>query len=143
MSRWLRVCIHVVVLSRLLFVFRYLGDIYSRSTMPHVKDLILCEAVARAIKVVLNHSLRKQSRYARAQTLMAEQRKRSKAENYIQHQGTVLKNKVEVFVDMYNVVFGRGPATDEFWAGAKSKFHGVYCFHGRIPRYIYTLLHTS
>eukprot|EP00602_Paraphysomonas_sp_CaronLab_P003718 CAMPEP_0185033556 /NCGR_PEP_ID=MMETSP1103-20130426/22598_1 /TAXON_ID=36769 /ORGANISM="Paraphysomonas bandaiensis, Strain Caron Lab Isolate" /LENGTH=1323 /DNA_ID=CAMNT_0027569865 /DNA_START=14 /DNA_END=3985 /DNA_ORIENTATION=- len=94
---------------------RYLGDIYTRSRMPHVKEIVLCEAISRSCKVVLNHALGRLARRGRGQTLVAEQRKRSRAENYIEHQGTVLKNKIDTVVDMFNVVFGYGEVTDDFW----------------------------
>jgi hypothetical protein len=98
---------------------RYLGDLYARSKMPHVKDLILCEAISRACKTVFNHTLRKLSRRGRAEALIAEQRRRSKAENYVEHQGGVLRDKLTTIVDFFNTIFGYGEETDLFWNGKK------------------------
>jgi hypothetical protein len=96
---------------------RYLGDIYLRTEMPHIKDLILCEAIARSCKMILNQSLKNISRLGRAQTVIAEQRKRSKLSNYIEHQGKVLHSKFLVILDLFNLVLGSGPETEEFWRG--------------------------
>ena len=96
---------------------RYLGEIYARSKVPHVKDMVLCEGISRACKTVLNQSLRKLSRRGRAETLIAEQRKRSRSEHYIHHQGVILRDKLAVVVDLFNTVFGYGEDTDLFWKG--------------------------
>lgn len=94
---------------------RYLGDIYLRTKMPHIKDLILCEAISRASKTIINQSLKNISRLGRAQTVIAEQRKRSKVSNYIEHQGKVLQSKLQVILDYFNLLLGYGPETEEFW----------------------------
>lgn len=94
---------------------RYLGDIYLRIEMPHIKDLILCEAICRSCKTLLNQSLKNISRLGRAQTVIAEQRKRSKVSNYIEHQGKVLHSKIQVVLDLFNLLLGSGADTEEFW----------------------------
>lgn len=105
---------------------RYIGDIYLRTQLPHVKDLILCEAISRSCKTLLNQSLKGISRSGRAQTLIAEQRKRSKLANYIEHQGKVLHSKLHVIVDLFNLLFGYGIESELFWS---SKFFFSFFFY--------------
>jgi hypothetical protein len=98
---------------------RYLGDIYWRTKMPHIKDLILCEVISRSCKMILNQSMKNISRLGHAQTVIAEQRKRSKLNNYLDHQAKVLNSKLRVVIDLFNLVLGSGSDVEEFW---KSKF---------------------
>jgi hypothetical protein len=104
---------------------RYLGDLYYRTRLAHVKDLILCEVIGRSCKIILNQSLKNISRLGRAQTVIAEQRKRSKFNNYIEHQGKVLHSKLQVILDLFNLVLGSGTDSEEFW---RSKFLSFFSY---------------
>jgi hypothetical protein len=96
---------------------RYLGEIYWRTTMPHIKDLLLFEMISRSCKTLLNQSLKGIARSGRAQTVIAEQRKRSKPANYLDHQGKVLQSKLTLILDFFNLLFGFGDDSRHFWEG--------------------------
>lgn len=107
---------------------RYLGRLHSLSRMPHVKDMLLCEAIARCCKTLLHETLRNASRRARAESLIAEQRKRSKLANFVEHQNNLLKRKRDAIIDLFNLVLGSGDDTDDFWNNLlpqilSAKFH--------------------
>ena len=94
---------------------RYIGKIYKMSKAPHVKDLLLCEAVARCVKSLLNQSLRNIARKGRAETIIAEDRKRSQKGDFINHQSKILTSKTAVVIYFFNLVLGFGESTDSFW----------------------------
>lgn len=94
---------------------RHLGKIYKSSTVPHVKDLILCEAIARSVKSLLNQTLRNIARKGRAETIIAEDRKRSQKEDFVNHQSKILMSKTAAVIYFFNIVLGYGPETDKFW----------------------------
>jgi hypothetical protein len=94
---------------------RFLGDIYKRSCAPHVKDLVLCEAISRCTKSLLNQSLRNLARKGRAETIIAEDRKRSQKEDFINHQSRILTSKTAAVVYFFNMVLGAGEETESFW----------------------------
>jgi hypothetical protein len=96
---------------------RYLGLMYEYSTAFHVRQLILCESIARAVKVLMNQLLRHTSRRGRAMTMLAEQRRRSKESHFIDYQQALLKAKSIAVVDTFNIVMGCSPKSADFWSG--------------------------
>lgn len=98
---------------------RYLGKIYKMCKTPHVKDIVLCEAIARSVKSLLNQTLRNIARKGRAETIIAEDRNRSQKEDFLNHQSRILTSKTAAVIYFFNMVLGYGPETDSFW---NSKF---------------------
>ena len=96
---------------------RYLGLMYEYSSAFHVRQLILCESIARAVKVMMNQLLRHTSRRGRAMTMLAEQRKRSKESHFVDYQQALLKAKSIAVVDTFNLVMGCSPKSADFWNG--------------------------
>jgi hypothetical protein len=102
---------------------RHLGLMYKFSNVFHVRQLLLCEAVARTVKVLLKQILQRCSRRGKAESLMAEERGRSKESHFVDHQQSLLVSKKRAVVDMFNLVLGGGPQCDEFWTGAYTINH--------------------
>ena len=94
---------------------RFLGKIYHISQAPHVKDLVLCEAISRCVKNLLNQTLRNIARKGRAETIIAEDRNRSKKGDFINHQSRILTSKTSAVIYFFNMVLGHGIETDSFW----------------------------
>lgn len=103
---------------------RHLGLMYKRSSVFHVRQLLLCEAVARSVKVLLKQILQKCTRRGKAESGMAEDRGRSKESHFSDHQHVLLQSKKQAIVDLFNLVLGHGPESDEFWSGmCSNSFH--------------------
>lgn len=99
---------------------RYLGLMYMCSTSFQVKQMLLCEAVARTVKTLLKQVLQQLSRRGKAESQMAEERRRSKESHFEQHQQSLLAAKRAAVVDMFNLVLGTGQNCDEFWTGGST-----------------------
>lgn len=96
---------------------RYVGVIYTLSNIPHVKSLVLVEGIARCCKIVLGQILRNIARRGRGESLVAEQRHRSKLGNFVVHQSELLTSKRDTVVAIFNLIFGRDDESELFWKG--------------------------
>ena len=105
---------------------RYLGDMYKISSVFHVKQMLLCEAIARSVKVLLKQNLQHCSRRGKAESGIAEERGRSMESHFVDHQDALLLAKKNVIVDMFNLVLGFGPKSDQFWTGESSNAWIIY-----------------
>jgi hypothetical protein len=101
---------------------RYLGSMYKLSKCVHVRSLLLTEAVGRSCKLFINQTLRNIARRGRGESLVAEQRQRSKIGNFVEHQGQILVCKRNALIDIFNIIFGAGPHSTSFW---ESKFYYI------------------
>ena len=99
---------------------RHLGRMYDCSSVFHVRQLLLCEAIARTVKVLLKQILQRCSRRGKAESEMAVERGRSRDTHFIDHQQSLLASKKRAVVDMFNLVLGSGVQCDEFWTGRQS-----------------------
>jgi tetratricopeptide (TPR) repeat protein len=83
-----------------------LGVIYKLSRVPHVKQLILCEIIARASKkylFILVHDILLKSREA---TKMATLRGRSGKDEFYEHQINTQADVATTIVDFFNAILG-------------------------------------
>lgn len=94
---------------------RYLGYIFELTTLPHVKGLVLAEATARVAKHILNQATRTISRKARAEMSQAEQRGRSRDEDFREHNDKLRKSLATSVLDFLNLLMGTSEETDVFW----------------------------
>lgn len=104
---------------------RHLGLMYNYSRIFHVRQILLCEAVARTVKVLLKQVLQRCTRRGKAECLMAEERGRSKEAHFVDYQQSLMLSKRRAVVDMFNLVLGAGPKCDEFWTGVCR----IICFY--------------
>jgi tetratricopeptide (TPR) repeat protein len=96
---------------------RHLGVMYELSSVFHVRQLLLCEAVARSVKTLLKLVLQRCSRRGRAEGVVAQERGRSREAHFLEHQEALLAAKRLVVVDMFNMALGHGERCDGFWTG--------------------------
>jgi len=94
---------------------RYLGYIFKMTSMPHVKGLVLAEAVARTAKHVLNQAARSISRKARAEMMEAEKRGRSRDEDFKEHNEKLRTTLSSRLLDFLNLILGMSDESDAFW----------------------------
>lgn len=96
---------------------RYIGAMHALSSSFHTRQLLLCEAVARTAKVLLRQAIQHIMRKGRAESFLAEERGKSRDENFFDHQRNVIKARDEAIVDIFNLVLGKGASSEEFWNG--------------------------
>jgi tetratricopeptide (TPR) repeat protein len=88
------------------------------------------------VKILLRQAMHHVNRKGRAESLLAEERGKSRDENFLDHQRNVIKARNEAIVDIFNLVLGRGTRSEEFWNGMTSVFHNLcyacltLCFTG-------------
>ena len=91
-----------------------LGALYNFCKPPHIKQLLLCEMVARAGKVFLNSMLVDLLHHASKQSIAAEARGRSTSKNFYDHQSSVLDRISTTIVDFFNSMLGyQGPESTD------------------------------
>ena len=96
---------------------RYIGRLYHMSSVFHVRQLLLCEAIARVVKCILRDLLRHITRHGKAETFIAEKRRRSKESHFYDHQEKLAEAKSVAVTDMFNLVLGCSKMSTEFWNG--------------------------
>lgn len=96
---------------------RHIGILYFMCKAPFVRQLLLCEAVARCCKVIYLRMLREMAREAKAESMIAERRERSRQADFIEQMDYVHNRRKEVCLELYNGVLGCGKHTDTFWEG--------------------------
>jgi len=85
---------------------QYLGIIYKLARLPHTKQMVLCEIVARASKKYLFMLMHDIILKARDATVNAVARGRSGKEEYLDHQANVQSDIVTSVVDFFNSILG-------------------------------------
>ncbi len=94
---------------------RHLGLMFSITTLPHVKSMIIADAVARTAKHLLNQSARAMSRKTRSEMVHAEARGRSRDEDFQEHNNLLRNNLNDRVLDFLNLILGVSEESDVFW----------------------------
>lgn len=94
---------------------RYLGYIFELTKLPHVKGMVLSEATARVAKHILSQAARAISRKAKAEMSQAEQRGRSRDEDFQEHNNKLRASIATSILDFLNLLMGASEETDVFW----------------------------
>ena len=95
---------------------RHIGTVYTLARSPHVRQILIVEAVGRSCKVLYNNMLRLNARKAKAHTINAETRRRSTEEHYVEHMKHVHAARRETSVRFFNLVLGSSKASTELWS---------------------------
>jgi tetratricopeptide (TPR) repeat protein len=96
---------------------RKLGLLYLLCKLPFLKQLILCEIIARSCKVLLGHTLRNISRKFAAESMVAVLRGRSSNADFTEVQEVTNNARKAAVVDIFNIVLGSGANSGSFWSG--------------------------
>lgn len=96
---------------------RKLGLLYLLCKLPFLKQLILCEVIARSCKVLLGHTLRNISRKFAAESMVAVHRGRSSDANFNELQAVTNNARKAAVIDMFNMVLGSSANSVTFWSG--------------------------
>ena len=83
-----------------------LGFLYRFSYMPHIKQILLVEIVARSCKVYLNSLLHAAHQKARSLSIAAEKRGRSGEKDFTQHQSQLFEELYSIILDLFNSLLG-------------------------------------
>ena len=94
---------------------RHLGLIFSITSLPHIKSMVLAEATARVSKHILNQTTRSARRKTRAEVMQAEERGRSQDKDFREHNEKLRSTLTTRLVDFLNLVMGSSAESDAFW----------------------------
>jgi Translation initiation factor eIF3 subunit 135 len=89
-----------------------LGQLFKLSLIPYVKQLLLCEIIARSCKVYLAILLRGIGQSARDLSDAAEKRGRSTEEDFLDHRNETLEKTVFTIIDFFNAILGNQGADE-------------------------------
>jgi len=91
---------------------RHLGVVRSMCRAKHVKQMLMCEAVARCAKVLLNKSLRSLARKGKSESMLGEYRGRSGEADFVAQMNFLVEERKSIVLDLFNLVLGED---DSFW----------------------------
>jgi len=94
---------------------RYLGLVFQACNLPHSRSLVASEVIARSVKHIVGQTMRSINRHSRAWSVVAEERKRSKAIHFRTHNFTLQEAMEDAYVDAFNLTLGVGKTGNTFW----------------------------
>jgi tetratricopeptide (TPR) repeat protein len=96
---------------------RHLGLLYPLCKTTYVRQTLLCEIVARSLKLILRDTLQRAARQAKGQAMVAEKKGRSFTKDFMELMRHSNAKRGEIVLELLNLVFGSTKESKEFWAG--------------------------
>merc|ERR1719460_3493808 len=84
----------------------HLGLLYTMCKLPHVKQLLLCEMIARAAKSYLVGLLNDVGNNAISSSVLAQARGQSTRRDFLEHRNKTIDLVATTIVDFYNALLG-------------------------------------
>ena len=100
---------------------RHLGLLYPLCKTVYVRQTLLCEIVARSLKLVLRDTQRKAARQAKGQAIVAEVKGRSFAKDFVELMEHTNRKRADIVIELFNLTFDATSQSNEFWSGMLSQ----------------------
>jgi hypothetical protein len=94
---------------------RHLGVLYGLCKNQVVRKTILCEAVARCCKCIVNKLCKETMRKGKAVSMKAEYRGRSGQKEYNEQAAAVTRERNDMILNLFNLTLGHSRETFDFW----------------------------